>query len=121
MASERVIRPIGEPLRLAALEVGEMAQMSQRLQALVAALASGSARGAAVSMEAQNADYLTQRLEGLQAFLQVLAEAAPIGVDIDVSQAVIGLLLAEQARRLSGNDPVPDVEFANGELQLFED
>jgi len=49
-----------------------------------------------------------------------LAASAPIDVTTDVHAAVMGLTLAEQARRLSGA-PAPPAEVGGGELQLFED
>ena len=69
--------------------------------------------------EVQAVDLLSQRLEGMAAFLRVLAATAPQDVTTDVHAAVMGLTLAEQARRLSGALPDAETPASGGELQLF--
>jgi hypothetical protein len=51
----------------------------------------------------------------------VIAASAPTNVTTDVHAAVMGLTLAEQARRLSGPDAPPAEAADCGELQLFGD
>ena len=117
-----VFRPIAEPLRLAALELTELAELGDRLQGVLGNLTAhlGPVDPEFIT-EAQAADLLSQRLVGMAAFLRAIARIAPEHVMADVTAAVMDLTLAEQARRLSG--PHPPIESApvNGELQLFGD
>ncbi|HEY3949186.1 hypothetical protein [Phenylobacterium sp.] len=121
-----ILRPLSEPLHLAVAELAELAALSERLQHAIARVT--EARGAPDAdflTEAQAADLLSQRLAGLAAFLRVIAATAPQGVTTDVHAAVMGLTLAEQARRLGGLPPgAADTAAAeapdSGELQLFE-
>ena len=101
-------RPLREPLRLAAVELADLARMGDDLQGVIARLAAqANCADAELLAEAQAADLLTQRLTGMAAFLSALATAAPRDVTTDVHAAVIDLTVAEQARRLSG--PPPEV------------
>jgi hypothetical protein len=122
MASdERVLRPLSEPLHLAAREVGELVALSERLQALLAQLMRESEPSVARMVEAQAADLLSQRLAGVQSYLAALSAVAPLGAQIDVAPAVMSLMLAEQAHRLGHRlQPTAAVED-DGELHLFED
>lgn len=95
------MRPLAQSLDLVASEVSDLAQLADQLQALISRLA-GGALDPLVLIEAQAVDLLSQRLEGLAAFVRALAEAAPPELAADVAQAVRALSLAEQARRLSG-------------------
>jgi hypothetical protein len=123
------LRPLAEPLRLAALELAELARLSDQLQRAIGRLTENcGAPDADFLTEAQAADLLSQRLEGMAAFLKVIAASAPENVTTDVYAAVMNLTLAEQARRLSGPPPELLAEpFAApppqscGELQLFGD
>ena len=119
-ADQRVLRPLVQPLQLAAQEVGDLVVLSERLQALLAQLMRESEPSVQRMVEAQAADLLSQRLAGVQSYLAALAEASPIGAQIDVAGAVMSLLLAEQAHRLG--DRLSAAPAADeGELQLFED
>jgi hypothetical protein len=122
-ADTRVMRPLAEPLQLAAGELGDLVDLSERLQALLAQLMREAAPSTQRMVEAQAADLLSQRLAGVQTYLAALAEAAPIGAQIDVAPAVMGLLLGEQAQRLSLRSAAPIAADADdgGELLLFED
>jgi hypothetical protein len=59
----------------------------------------------------------------MAAFLRVIAASAPEDVTTDVHAAVMGLTLAEQARRLSGPHAATALAepATGGELQLFGD
>ena len=121
MACEKVLRPMAEPLRLAARDVETMVGMSIKLEALVAELmADAGPVSPEMAMRAQAADLLSQRLSGLQAFLEALAIASPRDAKIDVAEAVAGLMLAEQAHRLGARPEfIPD-EAVGGDLLLFD-
>ncbi|THD61027.1 hypothetical protein [Phenylobacterium sp.] len=116
------LRPLAEPLRLAAIELADLARLGDQLQRAIGRLT--ETRGVPdveFLVEAQAADLLSQRLEGMAAFLRALADAAPEEVMTDVYAAVMELTLAEQARRLTGpHTPAPADSDAGGELQLFE-
>jgi hypothetical protein len=125
------LRPLAEPLRLAAIELAELARLSDQLQRAIGRLTqSHGAPDTEFLTEVQAADFLSQRLDGMAAFLRVIAASAPEDVTTDVYAAVMNLTLAEQARRLSG--PQPDDASRSGalshepqqtcgELQLFGD
>ena len=115
-------RPIAEPLRLAAIELTELAELGDQLQhALGRLTANLGAPDAGFITEAQAADLLSQRLIGMAAFLRAIAKVAPESLMADVYAAVMDLTLAEQARRLSGPHPPVASAPVNGELQLFGD
>ncbi len=119
--SEQTFRPFAEPLRLAAIELADLARAGDQLQRVIARLAAGAgALDAELMEEAQGADLLSQRLEGMAAFLRALADAVPAGAAIDVQAAMIDLTLAEQARRLAGpSAKTPAADDASGDLLLF--
>ena len=126
MTAGPAFRPIAEPLRLAALEVADLARLGDRLQGVIASLsANRSGRpDPGLVIEAQAADLMSQRLMGLAAFLTALAEAAPADTSIDIYEAVMDLTLAEQARRLGGPSLAPAGPVApadSGDLVLFGD
>jgi len=123
MTAGPAFRPISEPLRLAAMEVADLAHLGDRLQGVIAILSASSARpDPNMVMEAQAADLMSQRLTGLAAFLTALAEAAPATAVVDIYDAVMDLTLAEQARRLSGPGHAPaPAAVEGGELMLFGD
>jgi hypothetical protein len=122
MYSGPTLRPLAEPLGLAAIELADLARLSDRLQSSVARLtAELGPPDSGFLTEVQAIDLLSQRLDGMAAFLRVLADSAPIHVTTDVHAAVMGLTLAEQARRLSGAHAPPAEPADDGELQLFGD
>ena len=125
MQDQTSLRPLAEPLRLAALELTELSKLGDQLQAILVRLTecAGAPDDDSFITEAQAADLLSQRLEGMAAFLAALAKAAPADVLIDVEAAVIDLTLAEQARRLSGPHPAAaraGDEPVSGDLFIFE-
>ena len=116
------LRPLAEPLGLAAIELADLARLSDRLQkSIVRLTADLGPPDSGFLTEVQAVDLLSQRLDGMAAFLRVLAASAPTNVTTDVHAAVMGLTLAEQARRLSGPNAAPAEAADCGELQLFED
>jgi hypothetical protein len=125
MTDRQTFRPFAEPLRLAAIELADLARAGDQLQRVIAHLAAGAgALDAELMQEAQGADLLSQRLQGMAAFLRALADAVPAGAVIDVQTAMIDLTLAEQARRLAGPPPTEPIEPtaadpASGDLLLF--
>ena len=121
MQTQSSLRPLAEPLRLAAIELTDLARLGDQLQHVLARVSRHvDASDATFVTDAQAADLLSQRLEGMAAFLGALSTAAPGGVEIDVEAAVIDLTLAEQARRLSGPHPAPVEEPVSGDLFMFE-
>jgi hypothetical protein len=115
-------RPLAESLHLAAGEVDDLVDLVERLQALIARLANaGGAPDLSTMIEAQAADLLSQRLSGLAAYMRALANAAPGHVATDVESAIGALTLTAQARRLAGPTPLPAVDTAAEELDMFWD
>lgn len=122
MYSGPTLRPLAEPLALAAIELADLARLSDRLQSSVARLTADlGPPDSGFLTEVQAIDLLSQRLDGMAAFLRVLAASAPTHVTTDVHAAVMGLTLAEQARRLSGAPAQAAEPADDGELQLFGD
>ncbi len=120
MSLNENIQPLAEPLGLAAVELLDLARLADRLEILVSDLVDrGGAPDPALLVECQIADLLSQRLVGLAAFLAALATAAPADAQVDVSEAVRGLALSDQARCLAALTPADPC--IDGELMLFED
>lgn len=120
------LRPLSEPLRLAAEELAELAVMAEALQRTIVRVAkAGGTPDLQMMAELQAADLLSQRLAGMATFLNVIADSAPETAVADVDAAVLDLTLAEQARRLRGPRPAdkyaPPEPEAHGEFQFFED
>lgn len=115
----QTLRPLAEPLHLAAVEIADLARVADGVQHVIARLAAGAPPDAALMADAQAADLLTQRLAGLAAFLRALSAAAPAGAVTDVHAAVMDLTLAEQARRLGGPPPPAANAEPYGDLDLF--
>ncbi|HZZ33728.1 MAG TPA: hypothetical protein VFE10_17230 [Phenylobacterium sp.] len=119
--AKRTLRPLAEPLQMAAIELADLARLSDRLQSSILRLTVGlGPLDAEFVTEVQAVDLLSQRLEGMAAFLRSLAASTPCDATTDVHAAVMGLTLADQARRLSGPHEACEAEVI-GELQLFED
>lgn len=124
MQSQSSLRPLAEPLRLGAIELHELSRLGDQLQHILVRLTEcvGAPDDDGFITEAQAADLLSQRLEGMAAFLDALARAVPPDAMIDVEAAVFDLTLAEQARRLSGPHAVAAAacQPVSGDLFMFE-
>lgn len=114
------MRPLPESLDLVVEEMTEMVALAEHVQAVVARLAGTVSRDAGVLVDAQAADLLSQRLQGLTRFVRALADAERSADYAEVEAAVRALTLAEQARRLAGAAPAPAAEPA-AELTTFWD
>ena len=105
-------RPLAASLDLVAEEIAELVSMGEGLQGVISRLAAAAPHDASALMDAQAADLLTQRLQGLTGFIRARANAERSSDFAQVEAAVSALTLAEQARRLSGGavcrDPVGD-------------
>jgi len=99
--------PLADSLDRVAQEVADLARLGEQMQQVIARLAAGPADPQTL-MDAQGADLLSQRLEGLAEFVRALAQAAPSGAVTDVEAAVRALTLADQACRLTGRLPAPE-------------
>lgn len=116
-------RPIADSLTLVAEEVDDLVRLGETVQAVISRLAVGTSGppDAALMVDAQAADLLSQRLCGLAAFVRALAEAAPGDVSADIQDAVRALTLSEQARRLSGPLLTTTADASGAELTTFWD
>ena len=115
------LRPMGEALDVAAVELGDLARLGDQLERILASLAAHAGDiSPELLAECQVADLLSQRLVGVSAFVASLAKAAPREVMVDVLDAVRSLTLAEQAHRLSGRR-FADMQPSGGDVAFFED
>lgn len=121
MSRPRAAMPcLRESLDLVAQEASDLVQLGDQIQGVISRLVGAALPDdPALLIDAQAADLLSQRLEGLANFVRALAEAAPAGLAADIENAIRSLTLAEQARRLSGPSlsPPPDP----GEMMTFWD
>lgn len=121
MSVQPKLRPLSEPLASGAAELGDLARLADQLQQVFGRVALGfGAVDAQFVTDAQAADLLSQRLDGMAAFLHALAAAVPAAAVVDVEAAVAGLTLTEQARRLTGPHTARDEAPASGDLFMFE-
>ena len=104
--------PLAASLDLVAEEIGELAELGDRMQSVISRLAAAAPHDPIALEDAQVSDLLSQRLEGLTAFVRALAEAERSSDYAVVERAVSALTLAEQARRLAGGAPLPCPEPA---------
>lgn len=116
-------RPLADSLTLVAAEVDDLVRLGETVQMVISRLAIGAdgLPDAALMVDAQAADLLSQRLCGLATFVRALAEAAPGDLSADIQDAVRALTLSEQARRLSGPVPTPPQDASGAELTTFWD
>lgn len=116
------MRTLANTLSLTAIELADLVRLGDRLEVMIARLISrhGIEDGELLA-DGQAADLLSQRLAGMAAFVAALAESTPQEVHIDVVDAVRGLTLAEQVRRLAGPATLDHDHASNGELFLFGD
>ena len=120
MARSHGLRSLDEALGRAAAELGDMAQTSERLQAVIAELmARTGPKSVGLIADCQLADLLSQRLVGLAVFVTALAAVAPQNVPIDALDALQDVTLSGQARRLLGLGAAAEADDQAGELALF--
>ena len=115
---ERPQGQLDELISATAREIGRLAVLGHRLQALISGhvAAAGQIEGAVE--DAQMLDYLIQHLEGVEQFLDRLAATAPRGCHVDVSSISAGLALGALSRRLAGGAG-PDGADDAGEMELL--
>lgn len=94
-----------ETLDRVADEIDALADLGQAVQTVIARFTQGltdaGPMATALLVDAQAADELCQRLEGLGRFVRALAESTP-ATAVDARGALAALTLGAQARRLSG-------------------
>lgn len=121
MSGQAAVLPcLRESLDLVAQEASDLVDLGDQIQGVISRLVGAALPSdPTLLIDAQAADLLSQRLEGLANFVKALAKAAPAGLAADIEAAIRTLTLAEQARRLSGPSltPPPDP----GEVMTFWD
>jgi hypothetical protein len=117
MSNTQVSRPLDQVLRAAATELAELAALADHLECTLPT-SEGLVLDAELAERFQVADLLTQRLVGLTALFDALADNAPREVALDV-QAAHELKLTDQARRFTGQAPAAPA--SSGEVLLFGD
>ncbi|MBI1199853.1 MAG: hypothetical protein GC203_18495 [Phenylobacterium sp.] len=110
---------LADSLGLVAQEVADLTVLADHLQGVISRMAAAAAPDRTLMVDAQAADLLHQRLQGLASFMNALAIAAPVGAAHGVAGALRGLSLSEQARRLAGHAPA--APEGSGELTTFWD
>ncbi|MFZ5721164.1 MAG: hypothetical protein ACOY5Y_17020 [Pseudomonadota bacterium] len=100
-------RPLPESLDLVGEEMAELVVLAEHVQSVIARMARAAPPDLGTLVDAQAADLLTQRLQGLTGFVRALADAERSEDYADIERAVRALTLAEQARRLAGAAPPP--------------
>lgn len=110
---------LADSLGLVAQEVADLAVLADHLQGVISRMAAAAAPDRTLMVDAQAADLLHQRLQGLASFMGALATTTPVGPAHDLAGALRGLSLTEQARRLAG--AAPAVPEGSGELTTFWD
>lgn len=98
-------RPLPQSLDLVAEEMAELVDLAERVQAVIARMARAAPPDVGALVDAQAADLMSQRLQGLTGFVRALADAERSENYADIERAVRALTLAEQARRLVGAPP----------------
>jgi hypothetical protein len=121
MSAER--EPVSAVLVRAATELTDLADRTERLQDVMAALVQQmAALDHNATQDMQALDWIAQHLEGIASFLDAIAKAMPPGWRIDPTDALDALTLAELAHRLRGAPvmaaaPAPVV--SSGDMELF--
>jgi hypothetical protein len=94
---------VAQTLMAVALEVRDLARMSDRLQTLIStALVFDGSAHADHLREFQAIDLLVQRLHGVAIFVESLSELTPPGWRLNTGIAAAEVPLTDLARRLSG-------------------
>ena len=109
-------------LARSAAELADLADRTERLQDVMAALVQQcAALDHDSTRDMQALDWIAQHLEGLASFLDTLSKAAPPGWRINTAPALDALNLAELAHRLRGGATAPIVApvVSSGDMELF--
>jgi hypothetical protein len=108
------VPPVAQTLRAVALEVKDLALLTDRLQTLIGvALVFDGSTHADHMREFQAIDLLVQRLQGVAIFMQSLSDLVPLGWRLSVGEAAARVPLTDLARRLSGLPDPPSHTDAN--------
>lgn len=110
MTGATPVRPLPQSLDLVVEEIAELVELAEHVQGVIARMARASPPEPGALVDAQAADLLTQRLQGVGAFVRALADAERSEDYADIERAVRALTLAEQARRLAGGPAAPKGE-----------
>ncbi len=122
MTALRFVRPMPRLLHLVADELADLARLGSSLEQLVGRLSADCILADAQALtDAQAADLLVQRLNGVATYVRALAGACADETAVDVLAAVADLTLAEQAGRLGDLCPPTAVNQAQGDLMLFSE
>ena len=112
--------PVSHLLDVFQAELSELAGLADGLQDVVAEMALGTApAGDGFIAEAQNLDFIVQRLRSLATFMQLVAPGMEVNWTVDPSAAARGLTLASLTERLTSPAHVAANETASGDFQLF--
>ncbi|OYV55146.1 MAG: hypothetical protein B7Z76_11685 [Acidiphilium sp. 20-67-58] len=99
-------------------ELVDLGAYALRMQEVLSPALVASPQSSLYRQEAQMLDILTQRLQGLQTFMEHLRLALPDGWSIDPGRAARAVVVGALAERLSGVKE-PTAATASGELELF--
>lgn len=120
--AEEFHEPLAEVLSRVEKELAEMARLVDHNQSLIARLtwAVGATDPSYVTAM-QEADLVSQKLDGIAGFLRAIATALPADLHVDTHSATGDLLLAELTRKIGarGRDKAHDGSQLAGEFDLF--
>jgi len=117
-------RPLSTTLSAVALEINDLAHLSDRLQTLISgALAADSSANPEHLREFQAIDLLVQRLHGVGIFMNALAGSIPEDWRVAAAAAASNVPLGDLARRLGSDESLdsanPVHHAPSGDLDLF--
>lgn len=117
-------QPVASLLAAVAVEVNDLARLSDSLQSLISsALVADCGTDIGHLREFQAIDLLVQRLQGVAAYVEELSRAAAADWRLDPASALARLTLADLARCLAGQAGAigaePQALDPSGDLQLF--
>jgi len=112
--------PLSDLFWTASVELGEVRQVVERLEALVSASALRSEDPGLIE-QAQETDAVLQRLRGLGDFFLVLAHTAPPEMRLRLDEALDRMTLHALRARLGGplDAPLPDSDAQSGDFELL--
>jgi len=117
-------RPLSTTLSAVALEINDLARLSDRLQTLISgALAADSSANPEHLREFQAIDLLVQRLHGVGIFMDALAGSISEDWRVAAAAAAANVPLGDLARRLGGDESLNGANSVHlppsGDLDLF--